>query len=77
MEKGDEMIGLRGTVTVAICGGATPGEVLLPVGGGTEAYIAYADEPIARGAAVVVYEFRGGRMVEVEALSPQTPEKEG
>jgi membrane protein implicated in regulation of membrane protease activity len=74
MESGADIVGRRGTVTVDIGGGGTPGEVLVPVGGGTEAYLAYADEPIGRGAAVVVYELRGGRMVDVTPLSVQESE---
>jgi hypothetical protein len=52
-------------VTVAIPGTDGPGEIVVRSGGGTEAYLAYSDKPIARGAIVLIYEHRGGRMVDV------------
>jgi hypothetical protein len=60
-----ELVGVRGTVTVAIPGPGRPGEIVVRSGGGTEAYLAYADGPISRGAVVLIYEHRGGRMVDV------------
>ncbi|MDE3069941.1 MAG: hypothetical protein KGJ43_04360 [Acidobacteriota bacterium] len=64
----DRLIGREGTVTVAIRGNDGPGEVEVAVDGGTETYIAHADQPIARGARVVVFEARGGRRVDVSPL---------
>jgi hypothetical protein len=40
-----------------------PGEVMLPVRGGTEAFAALSDEPIARHRRVVVVEALSGRSV--------------
>ena len=60
-----ELVGARGTVTVAIRGAEGPGEIVLRADGGTEAYVAYSDAPIPRGAVVLIYEHRGGRMVDV------------
>jgi hypothetical protein len=37
--------------------------VLLPVRGGTEAYAAWADEPIAKNARVLVIEYPSARSV--------------
>jgi membrane protein implicated in regulation of membrane protease activity len=66
------LIGCEGTVTVAIRGGTSPGEVLVSFKGGTETYLAYADEPIPSGARIVVYDVRGGRRLGVAPLpSPQ------
>lgn len=42
-----------------------PGEVLLRIGGGTETYLAWSAEPIAKGASVMVIESRGARTVDV------------
>jgi hypothetical protein len=63
------VVGSRGTLTVACRGADGPGEVVVRVAGGTEAYIAYSDRPIPRGATVVIYDSRGGRRVDVEPLT--------
>lgn len=59
-------VGLMGTVVSRIRGGAHPGEVRVVHHGMPHAYIAYADEPIAVGAAVLVINDRGARQVDVE-----------
>jgi membrane protein implicated in regulation of membrane protease activity len=59
-----DLIGTIGYVTVPI-DPVHPGEVLLPVRGGTEAYAAFADEPIAKHDRVVVVEARSARSVSV------------
>jgi hypothetical protein len=64
----DSVVGLPAYVTVAIPGGARPGEVLLRVRGGTESYIAYADEPVSVGSQVVVLADRGARSVLVAPI---------
>lgn len=63
-EMEQELVGTVGHVTVPITA-SRPGEVLLPVRGGTEAFAAFADEPIAKHARVVVVECRSGRSVTV------------
>jgi hypothetical protein len=60
----NELVGTVGTVTLAITP-ARPGEVMLPVRGGTEAFTACADEPIAKHARVMVIESLSGRTVTV------------
>lgn len=81
------MPGKVGRVTVSIPGigpsGSRPGEVLLPVRGGTETFAAFSDEPIARHARIVVVESLSPRSVFVmPVLSPpieigrETPERE-
>jgi membrane-bound ClpP family serine protease len=45
-----------------------PGEVMLAVRGGTEAFAAWADEPIAKHTRVVVVEERSSRSVTVTPL---------
>ena len=59
------LIGCIGVLTVATRGPAGPGEVLVKVRGGREAYIAWSSEPIRRGSAVLVIESRGTRAVDV------------
>jgi hypothetical protein len=54
--------GTVGIVTVPIDPGR-PGEVMLPVRGGTEAYAAHSDESIAKHTRVVVVETLSGRTV--------------
>jgi membrane protein implicated in regulation of membrane protease activity len=59
-----EMIGKVGRVTLGI----TPehaGEVVLAVRGGTEAFAALCDEPVAKNTRVVVVECLSGRTVSV------------
>lgn len=63
---GDEaLIGAIGVLIIATRGAAGPGEVLVKIRGGTEAYIAWSDEPIPRGATVLVINDRGTRTVDV------------
>jgi membrane-bound ClpP family serine protease len=72
---GDQsLIGAIGIVVVATRGEAGPGEVLLKVRGGTEAYLAWSIEPIRKGATVLVIESRGTRTVDVsEWTDPLNP----
>ncbi len=59
------LIGSIGVLLIATRGQAGPGEVMLKIRGGTEAYIAWSAEPIARGRTVLVLESRGHRTVDV------------
>ena len=61
-------VGSQGTITVATRGTAGPGEVELPVGGGTLTFTAYSDEPLAAGTAVLVIDVRPNRKVDVTPL---------
>jgi hypothetical protein len=45
-----------------------PGEVILSVRGGSEAFAAWADEPIAKATRVVVVDERSARSVTVTPL---------
>ena len=63
----ESLIGKVGRVTVSIPAGG-PGEVLVPVRGGTEAFAALSDEPIARHRRVVIVEALSGRSVLVTPL---------
>ena len=65
MEDVDQfLIGTVGRVTVPIDSDA-PGEVILPVRGGSEAFAAWSDEPIAKHQKVVVVECLSNRSVTV------------
>jgi hypothetical protein len=61
----DSAIGCSGTVTVATRGAAGPGEVLVKVRGGTEAYLAWSEQPLAKGTRVLVFDTRGERTLDV------------
>jgi hypothetical protein len=55
-----DVVGAIGRITVPIPVGG-PGEVVVAVRGGTEAFAAWADEPIAKHARVVVVEHTSAR----------------
>jgi len=58
----ESLLGKIGRVTVSIPAGG-PGEVLLPVRGGSEAFAAWSDEPIGRHRRVVVVDSISARSV--------------
>jgi hypothetical protein len=65
---GDEsLIGTIGVLIIATRGAKGPGEVLLKIRGGSEAYLAYSPEPIPKGSTVLVINNRGTRSVDVSA----------
>ena len=72
---GDQsLIGSIGVLLVATRGKAGPGEVLLKIRGGTEAFLAWSIDPIPQGATVLVIESRGARTVDVsEWADPLDP----
>ena len=66
-EADQGLLGTIGRVTVSIPAGG-PGEVLLPVRGGTEAFAAWSDEPIPRHSRIVVVQCMSARSVIVTPL---------
>jgi hypothetical protein len=52
-------------LTVATRGTGGPGEVLVKLRGGTEAYLAWSEQPLAKGTTVLVFNARGERAVDV------------
>ena len=58
------LVGQVGYITLPVREGR-PGEVMLSVRGGTEAFAAWSDEPIPKHTRVVVVEDRSGRSVTV------------
>ncbi len=65
MTLDESPVGQSGTLTVATRGAAGPGEVLVRVRGGTEAYLAWSERPLAQGTTVLVVTARGERTVDV------------
>jgi hypothetical protein len=64
-------IGSVGVLTVGTRGDSGPGEVRIKIRGGSETFIAWSDNPLPRGATVLVIDSRGRRAVEVmEWASP-------
>jgi len=60
----ENLVGTVGRVTVPIPPGG-PGEVMVAVRGGTEAFAAWADEPIAKHTRVLVIQYPSARSVVV------------
>ena len=58
----ESLVGMIGRVTVSIPANG-PGEVLLPVRGGSEAFAAWSDEPIPRHSRVIVVDALSARSV--------------
>ena len=79
MARDEACVGSVGVLSVATRGDAGPGEVLVKIRGGSEAFLAWSEKPLPRGATVLVIESRGARAVDVieweDALgeSPRIP----
>ena len=79
MARDESSIGRVGVLTVGTRGDAGPGEVLIKIRGGSEAFLAWSERPLPKGATVLVIESRGARAVDVieweDALgdSPRIP----
>jgi hypothetical protein len=65
MVAGVSAVGCIGVIIVATRGEAGPGEVMVKIRGGSEAFIAWSPEPLAEGTTVLVIEERGTRTVDV------------
>ena len=70
MSADDALAGCEGRITVATRGAGGPGEVLIRTRGGTEAYLAWSEQPLARGTTVLVLSGRGVRAVDVVQWPP-------
>jgi hypothetical protein len=70
-------VGCVGKLTVAARGPAGPGEVLLKLRGGTEAYLAWSEQPLARGTSVLVFNARGERTVDVMEFANPSEDEDG
>ncbi len=65
MARDVSAIGRIGVLTAPTRGDTGPGEVLIKIRGGSETYLAWSDEPLPKGANVLVVETRGARAVDV------------
>ena len=65
MAHDEALIGCIGKLSVATRGANGPGEVVVSVRGGSEAFIAWSPEPLPIGTTVLVIESRGHRAVDV------------
>ena len=66
MSPDQTVVGTTGRRILPTRGPGGPGEVMLAMaGGGTEAYIAWSEEPLPRGCEVLVWNSRGDRSVDV------------
>jgi hypothetical protein len=65
MQGDPTLVGSIGTLSLGTRGPSGPGEVLLKIRGGTESYLAWSEEPLPKGTAVLVVESRGARAVGV------------
>ncbi|WNI14149.1 hypothetical protein [Actinacidiphila sp. ITFR-21] len=65
MARDDAVIGCTGELLIATRGSAGPGEVLVRVRGGSEAFLAWSEDPLPRGSTVLVVDSRGTRQVDV------------
>jgi hypothetical protein len=72
---GDEsLIGSIGVLLIGTRGVGGPGEVLVKIRGGSEAFIAWSDKPIPRGSTVLIINNRGTRTVDVSPwMDPLDP----
>lgn len=66
------VLGCVGVLHVATRGEAGPGEALVQVRGGTEAFLAWSERPLPKGTRVMVVETRGARTIDVVEW-PESP----
>ncbi|MFE2426535.1 hypothetical protein ACFXJ5_07245 [Streptomyces sp. NPDC059373] len=65
MAPDETVVGCTGVVIVGTRGSAGPGEILVSIRGGSEAFLAWSERPLPKGAPVLVVESRGERQVDV------------
>jgi hypothetical protein len=58
-------VGRLGILILGTRGPAGPGEAMVRIRGGSETFLAWSDEPIPKGATVLIIESRGARAVDV------------
>jgi hypothetical protein len=78
--RDESSIGSVGRLSVGTRGSGGPGEVLIKIRGGSEAFLAWSEKPLPKGSTVLVIDSRGERAVDVieweDALgeSPRMPD---
>lgn len=65
MVQDEAVIGCTGELLIGTRGSAGPGEILVRIRGGSETFLAWSEDPLPKGARVLVVESRGARQVEV------------
>jgi hypothetical protein len=63
--RDESSIGCVGRLIVGTRGGDGPGEVLIKIRGGSEAFLAWSDKPLPKGSTVLVIDSRVERAVDV------------
>jgi hypothetical protein len=63
--RDESAIGAVGVLLVGTRGPDGPGEVLVKIRGGSEAFIAWSEAPLAKGTTVLIIDSRGARTVDV------------
>jgi hypothetical protein len=63
--RDESCIGQIAILTVGTRGPGGPGEALVRIRGGSETYLAWSDDPLPKGATVLIIESRGARTVDV------------
>lgn len=77
MAPDQSAVGCTGTLLIATRGVDGPGEVLVKMRGGTEAYLAWSEQPLDKGSTVLVFNERGERAVDVMEWSDPLDEPGG
>jgi hypothetical protein len=78
--RDESCIGYVGILIVGTRGPAGPGEALVKIRGGSETYLAWSDNPLPKGATVLIIDSRGARAVDViewDALSDEIADGAG
>lgn len=65
MSTDETPVGCVGVLLIGTRGSGGPGEVLIKIRGGSENFLAFSDEPLPKGATVLVVDYRGARAVDV------------
>ena len=65
MERDESSVGRVSVLIVGTRGGDGPGEVLIKIRGGSEAFLAWSEKPLPEGSTVLVSDSRGARAVDV------------
>lgn len=65
MVADESAVGRTGVLVVGTRGNAGPGEALIGIRGGTEAFLAWSDRPLAEGTSILVVDTVGVRTVYV------------
>lgn len=65
MVQDEAVVGCTGELLIGTRGSAGPGEILVRVRGGSETFLAWSQEPLPKGATVLVIDSRGCREVDV------------